>query len=293
MQKILLTGGNGFFGTRFRKQYSSAFSITSTDVPEMDILDTEKIDYIMQKVKPDTVIHAAAIALTGYCNEHPEICRRINVEGAVNIANACKKTGSKLIFLSSEQVFNGNAEIGPYSEDDIPLPNTNYGRNKLEAEGLLRAIFEDLVILRFSWMFGVPQKGLPVVNNVLWTTVSSILQNHPITASVKEYRGYTDIDDLIDRFDKIIQLPPGTYHIGSRNDLSRYEVCRLIFNQMGLGYRIEELLNKKDLKSGEPARDVRLATDKAAAFGITFPTTEEAIVKCIKDYSLNMDPKGR
>ncbi|NQT60940.1 MAG: NAD(P)-dependent oxidoreductase [Bacteroidetes bacterium] len=292
MKKILLTGGNGFFGSRFQKQYSSSYTIISTDVPELDILNTEKIDYIVQKVKPDVVIHAAAIALTDYCNDHPEICRSINVDGAVNVAKACRKTGGKMIFLSTEQVFNGNTKSGPYTERDQPVPNTNYGRNKLEAEGLLREILNDLVILRFSWIFGVPQRGLPVVNNILWDTVSNILQNNIITASSGEFRGYTNIEDLIDRFDKIITLPPGTYHIGSRNDLSRHEVCRLIFNQMGLSHRIGELLKKKDLLPDEPARDVRLNTDKAASFGIIFPTTEEAIEKCIKDYSLNIDRKN-
>ena len=198
----------------------------------------------------------------------------------------------RVIFGPKKQIFNGNTDPGPYTENDQPVPNTNYGRNKIEAEGLLRNIIDKLVILRFSWMFGVPQRGLPVVNNVLWDTVSSILQNNTITAPTGEYRGYTNIDDLIDRFDKIIQLAPGTYHIGSRNDLNRYDICRLIFEQMGLDFRIAELLKRKDLLPGEPARDVRLKTDKAASMGIHFPSTKEALKKCIKDYSLHIARKS-
>ncbi len=115
MKRVLLTGGNGFFGTRFRETHNHTFEILSTDVNELNILDKEKVDNALHLFKPDYVIHAAAIALTDFCNENPGKCHEINVTGTVNIAEACRNTGSKMIFLSTEQVFNGNTESGPYS----------------------------------------------------------------------------------------------------------------------------------------------------------------------------------
>lgn len=77
MKRVFLTGGNGFFGTRFREAHHHNFEILSTDVEEMNILEKEKVYDALNLFKPDYVIHAAAVALTDYCNDNPEKCREI------------------------------------------------------------------------------------------------------------------------------------------------------------------------------------------------------------------------
>ncbi|MCG7586436.1 sugar nucleotide-binding protein, partial [Photobacterium sp. OFAV2-7] len=128
-KKILLTGANGFFGTRFIKAYQHQFDIYATDVEQLDITDKEQVMATFAEIQPDYVIHAAAIAVTDFCNKHPDIARKVNIDGAVNVAEACRQYGSKLVFISTEQVFNGNKEPGPYSETDTPVPDTVYGQN--------------------------------------------------------------------------------------------------------------------------------------------------------------------
>ncbi|NOY07667.1 MAG: NAD(P)-dependent oxidoreductase [Spirochaetes bacterium] len=286
MKKILLTGGNGFFGTRFTRHYNNLFQILSTDVSDLNILNKSDVNTAMRIFKPDIVIHAAAVALTDYCNKNPEKCREINVTGALNVAEACKKNRAKLIFLSSEQVYNGNTNRGPFTETDTPHPDTIYGENKLEAENLLKKTLEELWILRFTWMFGVPQKGLPVVNNILWDTVKSIMAGRTIHAPVNEYRGLTNIDKLIDRFYKIFELPFGTYHVGSANNISRYKIVKLIFKELGLEERTGELLIEDTEKYKDNPRDVRLNTEKLKKHGIIFKDSAVSLKECIRDYSL-------
>ena len=289
MKRVFLTGGNGFIGTRFREAYHHEFEILSTDVNELDILEKEKVRDALNLFKPDYVIHAAAIALTDFCNEYPEKCRAINVQGAVNIAEACRDTGAKLVFLSSEQVFNGNTNPGPYREGDKAVPNTVYGENKLEAEGLLRDILDELWILRFTWMFGVPERNRPVVANILWDTVRLALAGQKTKVPAREYRGLTYVGELMDQFGKVFDLPYGTWHVGSRNDLDRYEVVRLILEELGLGGRVDELVEKDEEKYREAPRDARLDTTKIHEAGFRFSDTPDALKRCIREYHLSLD----
>ena len=259
MKRVFLTGGNGFIGKRFRESARREFEILAVDVDELDILEKEKVQDALNLFKPDFVIHAAAIALTGFCNEHPEKCRAVNVQGAVNVAEACRSVGAKMVFLSTEQVFNGSPEPGPYSEEDTPVPNTRYGENKLEAEGKIRRILDNLWILRLNWMFGVPERGRPVAANILWDTIRSVLKGEKVRAPSREYRGFTYVNELIDQFPKVFDLPFGTYHVGSKNTLNRYEVVSLILRELGLGNRIPDLVEKDEEKyaDGPSRRPIR------------------------------------
>jgi dTDP-4-dehydrorhamnose reductase len=286
VRRVFLTGGNGFVGRRFREAHHHGFDILSTDVDELDILDKDGVRTALRLFKPDYVIHLAAIALTDYCNENPEKCRAINVTGAVNVAEACAEAGAKLVFVSSEQVFNGNEDGGPYAEDRQAVPNTVYGKNKLEAEGLIRGIIPEHWILRFTWMFGVPERNRPVVANILWDTVKAALAGTRTKVPTNEFRGMTYVGELIDQFDRVFDLPYGTYHTGAENPLDRYEVVRLILTEMGLSHRIDELVEKDDAKYATAARDVRLDTAKIRNEGFEFSETPDALRRCIREYGL-------
>lgn len=287
MKKILITGGNGFFASRFVQYYLGKYEILAIGKAEVDIRNLDQLMIIVQKFNPDYVIHTAAIAVTDFCNTHPDIAYDINVNGALNVAKACKRVNAKLIFMSSEQVFNGNLEGGPYDEGNAPNPDTEYGKNKLEAEGLIKEILDEVWILRFTWMFGFPQKGLKINANILWDTITSILKGEKIKGLSNEYRGMTYVAEVIENMEKIFDIPYGIYHIGSVNDLSRYEVVKLIITQIGQENRIDELLEKDDKKYKDHPRDIRLSTKKLSRAGITFSTTTEGIKQCMKDYNLS------
>lgn len=286
MKKILLTGGNGFFCTRLTDFYKDRYEILSTDKDELDIVNGEEVLKVFKEFKPDYVIHAAAIAVTNFCNEHPDIAHKINVDGAINVAKACKETNAKMIFISSEQVFNGNKEGAPFNEESTPIPNTVYGENKLEVEGLLKDILEEVWVLRFTWQFGLPQRGFNMSSNILWDTLSSLLKGEKIVAPVNEYRGMTYVYELIEQFDKIFKIPYGTYHVGSRNDLSRYDVVKLIIEEMGLGHRLDEVLEADTEKYKDNPRNVRLDTSKLEEHGIKFGTTAEGIKRCLGEFKI-------
>ncbi len=286
-QKILITGANGFFGTRFIKTWGQRYEILGTDVgPKakvaLDITDREAVFSAFAEFQPDFVIHAAAIAVTDFCNLHPKAAHKVNVGGALNIGEACKEHNGRLVFISTEQVFNGNAEPGPYKESDTPEPDTVYGQNKLEAEGKLKALLEDqLWILRFTWLFGLPERDTSINPNVVWNALQAQLAGKKMVERTNEYRGLTYVHELIDQFPKVFDLPFGLYHTGAKNDLSRYQIARLILTGFGQEDRLDELLDHTEAPQD---RDIRLDTSLLAANGVVFTESKDAIMKCLKEF---------
>lgn len=283
MKKIIFTGGKGFFCTRLAEYYKHKYQILSLGKDELNVTDKERVISVFKEFRPDYVLHAGAIALTDYCNKHPEIAHKINVEGAANVAEAAKEVKAKIVFASSEQVFNGNKERGPYDENHKAVPNTVYGENKLEAEELIKKITDEVWILRFTWMFGMPKENYAVTSNIMWDTISSVLREEKIKAPVNEYRGMTYVNEMIENFEKVFDIPYGTYHMGSRNDLNRYEVVKLIIEELGIKNDVHKFLEADTEKYKDNIRDIRLNTEKISKYNIKFLSTEEAVKRCINE----------
>jgi len=283
--KLLFTGNRGFFGTRFEAIFGDRHTILGIDKDDVDIVNADAVNTVFEQFRPELVIHAAAITSTDFSNAQPELTRRINVDGAVNVARACRAVGARLIFFSTEQVFNGNQESGPYAETDTAVPNTAYGETKLEAESLLREITEELWILRFTWLFGLPERNMPVNPNILWNAFQIAVSGKKTAVATNEFRGHTYGYDMITQVMNVPDIPYGTYHIGSSNELGRYELTRHILAEMGLEDRLDDLLLPDEKKYSKP-RDIRLSTDKLAAAGITFPESSEALSRCLSEFGL-------
>ncbi len=287
MQKILVTGGRGFFASRFVDFYDRQYEILSPGHHALDVTEEASVQKVVQEFQPDLVLHTAAVASTDYCNAHPEEAHHINVDGAVYLARAAKQTGAKMIFISSEQVFNGNPESGPYTEEQKAVPDTVYGQTKLEAEELLSDILPELWIVRFTWLFGLPQRGCGMSGDILWGTLQAALKNQPIRVSRQEFRGMTYVHEMVENFSKLFQIPYGTYHMGAENQKSRYDIVREILEEIGLGNRLDELLIEDTKKYAAHPRDIRLGTAKAQAAGIVFSDTSSALKKCLSEYKIH------
>ena len=288
MDTILITGAEGFFASRFVQYYRDKYNIVALNHKDLNICDQEKTIEKIIDIKPKYLIHSAAISDTGKCEKSPELSYDVNVKGTINIAKGCAAAGTKLIYLSSDQIYNGNIEAGPYKEDCVAVPNTVYGRHKLEAENAICGIVEEPVILRLTWLFSLPERNVKINSNIIWNLVKAALKNEPITLPANEYRGITYVYDLISNLNKIINLPKGIYNTGSENNLSTYEVGKVILENMGLGHRVEELLIKDTERYKENNRDLRICNKKLREQDICFTNTEEAVRRCISDFSLNM-----
>jgi dTDP-4-dehydrorhamnose reductase len=154
MKKLLITGASGFVGCRVVARWRNEYAVFAPSHAELDITDRESVDSYFLQHTPDVVVHLAALSNTGYCEQNPDESYRVNVEGAANIARAAALCRAKLIFFSSDQVYNGNIESGLLSEDVPVAPENVYGRHKLEAEERVLYFNPNTVVLRATWMYG-------------------------------------------------------------------------------------------------------------------------------------------
>ncbi|WBW94708.1 SDR family oxidoreductase [Oceanirhabdus sp. W0125-5] len=284
--KILITGGTGFLATRFKKRFEKEYEILALGRNELDITDGDNVEKKFTDFNPDIVIHTAAIADTGKCENNPELSYKINVQGSINVAKACKNINAKLVYMSSEQVYNGNEESGPYSEETLPVPNTVYGKHKLKAEEEIQALLHEVWILRLTWLFGMPERNLKVNSNILFNTIKNIISGKEFTEPVNEFRGMTYVYDIVDNIPKLFSIPYGIYNTGSENNLSRYHVVESIINVLGRDDLKDNKFKKDFERFKNKPRDLRISNAKFREQGIEFSNTEEGIVKALKEYSL-------
>ncbi len=280
--RLLMTGANGFLGSRIRTRLHMFFDLQMMGRQELDVTDKNNVSDVISSLKPDYILHGAAVTSTDFCNTHPNIAHNINVKGAINVGYAAKKQGAKFLFLSTEQIFNGNEEAGPYDENTRPQPNTVYGENKQEAEQKLQDIFHnEILIFRLTWLFGLPEYKSSTPSNIVKNTIDTLIRNEKCIESDCEFRGMTYVHELIDSFIDLIHLPNGIYHVGSENNLSRYAITAFILEH--LGRSVPQYLEKKQYQKN---RDIRLSTEKAKTYNIAFSSTKEAIMQCLTDFEL-------
>lgn len=176
-KRVLITGGNGLLGRSIISCNENRFELLVTGKRKflsngndnryspLDILDSNQCDKVFSKFKPDYVIHAAAMTHVDKCEEDPDTCNSVNVDGTNNILKTCEKYGSHLIFISTDFIFDG--KNGSYSENSKPNPISIYGMSKWNAEKLIRTSTIDWSIVRTSLVMGYFE-DLMTSNIILW-----------------------------------------------------------------------------------------------------------------------------
>jgi len=278
MKKIVVTGSGSFLGTRFCRCFQDKYTIIPFTRQQLDVCSGQQVLDTIRDCRPDLIFHLAALTSTEYCNAHREDTEAINVGGTEHIIAAAEAVNAKILFAGSEQVFNGNQNAGPYSEQDTPVPNTAYGESKLKAEKLLDASVVPHWTLRFTWLFGTPEHQLKINSNILWSAVSAAMQNKPIHANTNEFRGYTYCYDLIKAIENVFDLPYGTYNLGSTTELSRYDFLRVVFELCGMSGRFNDIVVPEE----RAVRDLRIDMHKIKSCGIDLGSSEQAIERCIR-----------
>ena len=125
MKRVLITGTSGFVGGRLARAMNGEWELLTPTHGEFDITSLDVVRRYVQRHRPQYIIHLAAISNTGYCEEHPEESYRVNVVGVENLARVAAEMGCKLVFFSSDQVYNGNLDLGLLSESVLVAPETH------------------------------------------------------------------------------------------------------------------------------------------------------------------------
>lgn len=226
---ILVTGAKGMLGCDVVEQLKQrGHQVTGVDVEEMDITDALCVQKVMEEIRPDGVIHCAAYTAVDAAEEHPDLCRRINVAGTENIAANCKRLNCKLVFLSTDYVFDGNGNR-PWEPEDEPEPLNVYGQSKYEGEQLIRKYLEKYYIVRISWVFGKNGKNFVQTMLRLGREKGAVKVVNDQIGSPTYTRDLARL--LIDMAEK---EEYGIYHATNLGVCSWYQFACEIFRQAGM-----------------------------------------------------------
>ena len=188
------------------------------------------------------------------------------------MAEACKTCGARLIFMSSDQVYNGNAEQGLLSESIDLHPVSVYGQHKLAAE---RGVFDclpDAIGLRLTWMYDLPSSPFKLNRNLLVNLQRTYEQHAILKAATREYRGITSVWDVVKRLEACLSLPGGVYNFGCENNLTSYDTFIAAAKSMKLPFPECWILADAE-RFPEHPRNLSMSLGKLRAFGIDFPST--------------------
>lgn len=281
MKKILITGGSGFLGCRLAYYFKDKYELLLPSHSELNVSREEAVREYMEKNLPDIVIHCAALSNTWYCEQHEEESHRVNVQGTVRIAKACKLIGAKLIFMSSDQVYNGTPKLGSLSEWEVLQPVNIYGKHKLEAEQRAQRNYPDSVGLRLTWMYDLPESSLKLNSNILVNLLKSFKEGTSVKAATHEYRGVTNVWEVVMNMEKTFSLPGGIYNYGSGNTLNSYILHNEAAKLLGLK-NADSIILPDEERFSEQDRNLTMDCSMIESYGIHFNDSIEGIENAIK-----------
>jgi len=230
---VLVTGANGQLGQslQFIAPNYPEIEFVFSGVAELDITNTENCQAIFEQYKPDFCINTAAYTAVDKAESEPEKAHLINVEGAKNLAIACKKHNAILLHISTDFVFDGTKKT-PYTEEDIPNPTGVYGQTKLDGEKGIQETWNKHFIIRTAWVYS--QFG----NNFMKTMLRLASERDKLSVVNDQIGTPTNAVDLAEVLVKIVQSPNiqnptsnifGIYNFSNEGQCSWFDFAKEIF----------------------------------------------------------------
>ena len=229
IMKVLVTGVKGQLGHDVMNELAlRGIEGIGVDVEEMDITDRTACETVISQEKPDAVIHCAAYTAVDAAEDNLELCRKINAEGTRNIARVCKAMDIKMMYISTDYVFNGGGER-PWEPDDHREPLNVYGLTKYEGEIAVEQNVQKYFIVRIAWVFGVNGK------NFIKTMLRLGKEKGAVSVVNDQIGSPTYTYDLARLLVDMIQTDKyGRYHATNEGLCSWYEFACEIFRQAGM-----------------------------------------------------------
>lgn len=237
--RLLIIGASGFVGSHWANAAREQFDVVAAarhvaDAPDslaIDITDPASVRAVFETARPEFVTHLAALSDIDRCERERDLAERINYFGALHVARQCARGGARLLYTSSDAVFDGSK--GMYFEHDEPKPVNWYGQTKARAERAIGEVLPSAAIVRISLVLG---RGAGAAGNSYLEKVIGNLQagNRIVTPSF-EYRNPIDVGTLCAFFGELTpnRDATGIFHVGASDKMSRYDLARAIAERLG------------------------------------------------------------
>jgi dTDP-4-dehydrorhamnose reductase len=271
--RVFITGCKGQLGRTLEDTLDEE-TLAGCDLPELDITDRRAIDAAIGAFRPDVVIHAAAWTDVDGCARDPEKAYLVNGIGTQNVALACATHGADMLYVSTNEVFDGTAEQ-PYREWDTPHPINPYARSKVAGEWFVRHLLTRFYIARTAWLYAPGGRNFP-------HRMIELADEHGALRVVTDEIGNpTYAPDLAAAIAALIRTGAyGVYHLVNSGFCSRYDFAREILRLSGREeVPLEPILLAEFRRDSTPPRFAPLANTAAAAHGVTLRPWQEALAE--------------
>jgi dTDP-4-dehydrorhamnose reductase len=228
---ILVTGAKGMLGTDLcRVLRDSGHEIEATDIQEIDVRDFDLVSHALAEIRPDWVLHLAALTDVDGCEREPDAAYLTNTIGTQNVALACQATGAGMLYVSTISVFDGS-KCEPYTEFDTPNPQSWYSRAKYQGELIVEKLLSRYYIVRAGWMFG----GGPEDKKFVAKIMELAAQRPALTIVDDKFGSPTYTCDIAAGIERLLHTGIyGTYHmVNTGGYCSRYEFAQAILAYAG------------------------------------------------------------
>jgi dTDP-4-dehydrorhamnose reductase len=268
--RVTIFGASGLLGKALVREWSGD-TVTGLSSRDADIRDKSRVRQVLQETRPERVVLSAAYTDVDGCESDADLAFAVNRDGAVNVASAAKEVGARLLFLSSDYVFDGK-KTTPYETGDSRNPQSVYGRTKAEAEILLLALMPDCCILRTSWLFGVGGKCFP-------DTILKLAASRPALDVVSDQRGSPTY--VVDLARAIVSLcrktASGIVHVTNAGDCSWYEFAKQILQAAGFATIVQPVSSKQMARPAPRPPYSVLSPSSSKDLGIEMPSWQDAL----------------
>lgn len=277
--KVLVTGATGQLGYDVMNELKKrGHTGIGTNTKEMDITDAKKVKQVITASGVEAVIHCAAYTAVDAAEDNEELCRKVNVIGTENIAKVCKVNNLKMMYISTDYVFDGQGER-PWEPDDERYPLNVYGQSKYEGELAVETNVEKYFIVRISWVFGLNGKNFVKTMLNLGKTKDEISVVNDQTGSPT----YTyDLARLL--VDMIETECYGRYHATNEGLCTWYEFACEIFRQSGIDIKVNPVTSDKFPAKAKRPFNSRMNKDKLNKTGfIHLPGWQNALKRYLAE----------
>ena len=273
--RVLVTGVKGQLGydvmNELKKQGLTGIGV---DVDEMDITDAEACRRVITEAKPDAVIHCAAYTAVDAAEQNMELCRKVNADGTRNIAEVCKGLDIKMMYISTDYVFNGQG-TRPWEPDDHREPLNAYGQSKYEGELAVEELLKKFFIVRIACVFGVNGK------NFIKTMLRVGKERGAVSVVDDQIGSPTYTYDLARLLVDMIQSDKyGRYHATNEGLCSWYDFAVEILKDTDVEVKPVDS-SQFPAKAKRPLNST-MSLAKAKATGFVIPTWQDALKEFYK-----------
>jgi len=274
--RVTIFGASGLLGQALMREWN-ADEVIGLSSRDADIRDAGQVRSAVERTQPDWIVLSAAYTDVDGCESQQDRAFSVNRDGAANVAEAADLIGSKLVFLSSDYVFDGTKD-SPYEPDDPRNPQSVYGRSKAEAEVRLLEALPDCCIARTSWLFGTGGKCFP-------DTILKLAATRPALDVVDDQRGCPTYS--VDLARAIMELcrnnAQGIVHVTNSGNCSWFEFAREVVRQAGLATEVRPVTTQQMPRPARrPAYSV-LSPVSLQRWGIEMPTWQHALQRYLQE----------